>query len=215
MNNVKFQSLGKNQYFDEAYHKRQIYLHHTVSGGMSSTVSAWQSNAERVGAHVLIDGNGDTLVVVPIYAWIHHLGIRQSHFAGISKPKTNLALNQGSIAIELVNWGPVRWEDNGFVNEYQNRILMTEAETIFYPDRYRGYSRFERYTAAQLAALKDCLLWFMSLYNIPAPTDARALFDICPAALQGKAGIFTHSSVRPDKSDCHPQPELIELLNQL
>jgi len=41
------------------------------------------------------------------------------------------------------------------------------------------------------------------------------LFDICEGAIMGKPGIYTHNSYRTDKSDIHPQPEMIQMLNTL
>ena len=34
-------------------------------------------------------------------------------------------------------------------------------------------------------------------------------------AKDGKPGIWTHANVRPDKTDCFPQPELMDMLNGL
>jgi hypothetical protein len=41
------------------------------------------------------------------------------------------------------------------------------------------------------------------------------MWDLNDDALNGKNGIFTHVSYRADKSDMHPQPELVEMLKGL
>ena len=41
------------------------------------------------------------------------------------------------------------------------------------------------------------------------------MWDISDKALAGEAGVWTHVSFRTDKSDCHPQPELIQMLKSL
>ena len=41
------------------------------------------------------------------------------------------------------------------------------------------------------------------------------MWDISENALSGQPGIFTHTSVRSDKTDCHPQPELVRMLIEL
>jgi hypothetical protein len=41
------------------------------------------------------------------------------------------------------------------------------------------------------------------------------IFDINMDALGGIPGIFTHTSYRTDKSDCHPQKELVDMLCNL
>jgi len=45
--------------------------------------------------------------------------------------------------------------------------------------------------------------------------DFSTMFNINQSALELKPGIFTHVNYRTDKSDVYPQPELIQMLNQL
>ena len=42
-----------------------------------------------------------------------------------------------------------------------------------------------------------------------------SIFDIDKRALKGENGIFTHNSVRHDKSDIYPCPRMIEMLKNL
>ena len=46
-------------------------------------------------------------------------------------------------------------------------------------------------------------------------TYNTSMWDISKDALGGKPGIWTHVSYRADKSDCMPQPELINSLQTL
>jgi len=41
------------------------------------------------------------------------------------------------------------------------------------------------------------------------------MWDVNEDALNGEPGVWTHVSYRSDKSDCHPQPELIDVLKSL
>jgi len=43
------------------------------------------------------------------------------------------------------------------------------------------------------------------------------MWDVSQRALSGEPGIWTHVSYRqkPGKTDCHPQPELIEMLKTI
>ena len=41
------------------------------------------------------------------------------------------------------------------------------------------------------------------------------MWEVSQDALCGKPGIYTHVSFRKDKSDCHPQKELIQMLKEL
>ena len=223
--NKRYEHLGDGQYFKEVQQKRQIYIHHTVSSNPLGTINNWRTNSDRIGAHIVIDKNGDCFVTMPINAWVYHLGLRAAHFSGIATPSTNEILNKQSIAIELVSWGGLHVVSNGEVgiyefpictNAYGKAIDIDKHATVYYEKPYRGFWSFEKYSEAQLATLGEVLQWLCLLFDIPKfKGDAQRIFDICPDALQGKAGIFSHSSVRPDKSDCHPQKELINLLNQL
>jgi len=58
----------------------------------------------------------------------------------------------------------------------------------------------------------------MSKYNIPFKYDYDVLFGtgtVSRAALSGEKGVYTHNSVRTDKSDVFPQKELIEMLKSI
>jgi hypothetical protein len=41
------------------------------------------------------------------------------------------------------------------------------------------------------------------------------MFEFSSDAIDGKPGVWTHVSFRKDKSDCHPQPELIDMLKTI
>jgi hypothetical protein len=41
------------------------------------------------------------------------------------------------------------------------------------------------------------------------------MFDVSKEALSGESGIWSHTSFRSDKSDIHPQGELIKMLKSL
>ena len=78
-------------------------------------------------------------------------------------------------------------------------------------DRYRGYKYYEKYTDKQIAALKDVLEYLTKKYDIPFEYK-EDMWDVSKDALNGVSGIYSHTSYRADKSDCHPQPELISMI---
>ena len=41
------------------------------------------------------------------------------------------------------------------------------------------------------------------------------MWEVSAEALKGKQGVWSHTSFRFDKSDIHPQPEIIEMLKSL
>jgi len=83
-----------------------------------------------------------------------------------------------------------------------------------YEQGFRGFYGFEKYTDAQIEAVRELLVFWNERYKIPLDYHDD-MWDISNEALAGKAGVWTHVSYRKDKSDCHPQPELIEMLKSL
>ena len=62
--------------------------------------------------------------------------------------------------------------------------------------------------------MEKLLRYWGGLYGIPLTYNAD-IWDVCPRALKGESGVFTHNSVRYDKVDVSPQPKLIEMLRSL
>lgn len=154
----------------------------------------------------------------------------------------NIALNQMSIAIELDSGGgltrfptpaplpftpmPPKGGDGNaqYVSNFGK--VYKASDVVHYGMGYRGFDYYERYSDAQIAATKNLITELMGYYNIgpgarsscfeyPVPATNslfESIFDINTNALGGVGGIYTHTSYRTDKSDCHPQPELINML---
>ena len=59
--------------------------------------------------------------------------------------------------------------------------------------------------------MTDLLAFLCDKYSIPSDFKLKS-FDVNKDALNGVPGIYSHTSYRPDKSDVHPQPELIAAL---
>ena len=85
---------------------------------------------------------------------------------------------------------------------------------MYYRDGYRGYFGFEKYTHEQLRALRDLMIDISKRHGIPLNYFPE-MFTFNEKALKGYHGIWSHTSFRPDKSDVHPQIELIEMLKSL
>src|SRR3990167_6592477 len=88
--------LASTQFYTEAFPKKQIYIHHTVSGSFDSVFKWWTSQLERVATAYIIDKDGTIYEVFDPRYWAHHLGLHH---------KRNTELNQQSIGIELVSEG--------------------------------------------------------------------------------------------------------------
>ena len=133
--------------------------------------------------------------------WAHHLGTHE---------KNNTLLNQQSIGIELCNWGSLKLKKSNYIN-YLEQIIPVD-EVYIYDSPFRSSFFYQEYTSKQLESLKNLISYLCETYNIPKDFKTD-MWDISKLALSGNPGIYTHVSFRKDKSDCHPQKELLEILS--
>jgi N-acetyl-anhydromuramyl-L-alanine amidase AmpD len=196
--------LPDDQYYKDVYNKRQIVIHHTVSNGNAKNVIAsWQKTKEKVGVAFVIDREGKVHKAFSSAHWAHHLGTKEIN---------NTILNKQSIGIELCSWGALTFKNGIYYNVAKEEIPKSEVITYVYP--FRGNRYFQKYTEKQLESLKLLLQYLCETYKIPK-TYIPEIWEISKSALRGDKGIFTHVSYRKDKSDCHPQKELEEILKTL
>ena len=201
LNQIINHPLSDNQYFKDLYTKRQIVIHHTVSNGNAKNViDSWQTTKEKVGVAFVIDREGIIHKAFSSAHWAHHLGTKEIN---------NTILNKQSIGIELCSWGALTFKNGIYYNTAKEVIPKEEVITYVYPYRENRY--FQKYNEKQLESLKLLLQYLCETYKIPK-TYIPEMWEISKSALRGDKGIFTHVSYRKDKSDCHPQKELVEVL---
>lgn len=212
---IEAHEFPKTQYFQVKHDKKQIVLHHTVSPvGVMGDISWWMRTPERVGTWCLIDNVGVLHKIFSSSAWCHHLYVhskRNDIDPKYKKGKYNGILNKESIGIEIDSMGGLKFENGKWYDAY-GRVF--NGNVTKYPNGFRGYEGFESYTDKQIATLFNTLKYLSKYYNIPT-TYFPQMWDICCEALEGEKGIFTHVSYRTDKSDCHPQKNLIKMLKSL
>lgn len=189
------------QYYPVECPKNQIVLHHTVSQTVNGTIQDWKNTPERVGVCMIVDRDGTMYQLYSSKFWAHHLGLKSAYIQKHNGTKTNVQLNQNSIGIEIMSWG-------GIGKEQGAKNLIT------YPEGYRGFKTFERYTDAQIESVKNLLLYWGERYNIPLDYN-EDMWDVSLNALNGKSGIWSHSSFLDEKSDIAPQPNMVEMLKKL
>lgn len=192
------------QYNPTAFTKKQIVLHGTNSALSSQQISSsWQTNPFKFGVHFIIDRDGSIYQFCESHYWMHHIGFNVNNF---------ITLDQKSIAISLCCVGPVKKVDDHFYT--LSNSVLDKSEVIQYAQEFRGHCYFQRYSDAQLQNLKKLLQKLCNAHKIPTHVSTEK-WDISQAALDGKPGIYTSIHYRPDRSDCHPQKELIEILLSL
>lgn len=195
------------QYIPIPVNKTQIVLHHTVSGaGVDGDIGHWLSSKARVATSVIIDRKGVIHQCFSTKYWAHHLGVKTGFIREQGTTKTNIELNQSSVGIELDSYGGLVKKDGKFYTVYGNEI--DEKLVVEYKGGFRGFYFYEKYTDAQIDAMTDLLAYLCDKYGIPSKFN-KDMFDVSKKALNGVPGIYSHTSYRSDKSDVHPQKELI------
>jgi len=237
----KFIYFPEKNYIRKPTAKLQLVLHHTASGGQSAAgdILWWEQqvavSGDRVSVSFIVTRDGTILQLFSTQYWAYHLGTTEALIAeygvqGIG----NEALNSGSIGIEIDNWG-------GLINRGGNWYPaaspqspaipiqdVIEYKSPNYPQGYHGYYAFQRYTNEQIESLR------VLIKAISMGSESKKIADALKysgEAMWGtyvggkwlanrdayaqKPGIWTHVSYRPDKSDCQPQPNLVDLLKTL
>lgn len=220
----------ENKYYPIECKKTMVVLHHTVSGpGVRGDIDHWLSLADRIATCIIIDDKGVPFQCFSSKYWAHHLGVKSTYLKanGYSDWSTrNVELNRASIAIEIDNWGGLFLGD-GSVKKFGEKTILTakgkfytfygnivDVEMQEYPQSFRENKYYQKYNEAQLKTVGELLLLWNQRYGIPLDYNSD-MWDVSKNALGGKSGVWTHVSFRGDKSDCHPQPELIEMLKSL
>lgn len=203
--------LSDNQYFQEEAKKTQIYLHHTAGNGNAVAVSRWwQSNADRIATAFVIGNKGTIVQCFSSRHWAYHLGIDGQDFAVHGLRYQNL--NKLSVGIEICNWGPLKHINGKYINYVKGVVDPSEVTVLDKP--YKGNVLWHKYTDEQIESTRQLLVYLCETYNIPK-AYRKEIFAIDPEAFKGTPGIYTHNSVRKDKSDIYPCPRMIEILQAL
>lgn len=212
LNDIIQVDFPDNQYVREQTNKKQIVIHHTVSGqGVDGDIAWWRQTVERIGTAIIIGWDGKIYQCFSSKFWAYHLG------AG------NANLDKQSIGIEIDAWGalirhnrlwyPAKWDDT--LKKFVANTSVRPIQNVqVYEQGFKGFYGYEKYTDAQIDAVKKLLIYWNEKFGIPLNYN-EDMWDISNRAMSGEAGVWTHVSFRKDKSDCHPQPELIQMLKSL
>ena len=208
---IKQVRLKDNQYFAESSPKTQIYLHHTAGNGNAEGVSRyWNGNDSRIATAFIIGENGTIVQCFSSRHWAWHLGIDTEDFARNGAKYSNL--NKLSVGIEVCNWGYLKKKGDKYYNYAGGVVNPSYVTELDQP--YKGYKYWYKYSDAQIESLRQLVVYLCETYDIPK--DYRSeIWSIDKEAFKGSKGIFTHNSVRKDKSDMYPCPRVIEMLKNL
>jgi hypothetical protein len=204
--------------------KKQIYIHHTAGATKSpaKTIRGWNKRTDHVATHYITNNLGDKEQLYADEAWANHLGLKSKVFKAYGYKYQNL--NKVSLGIEMQSYGWCDLKNGKYITYYGNEL---SADRVGRPvDKngnyisYKGHKYYEKYNSQNIAHVKDIVTGWMSKYGIPFVYDYDDLFPnsgqpISSKALSGAPGVYTHNSVRTDKSDVWPQKELIDMLKSI
>lgn len=209
--NLIQERLSPGQFIAEEHPKKQVYLHHTAGGGDARSVSKfWNSNESKIATAFVVGERGEIVQCFSSKHWAWHLGVGSEVFKANKLPFIDL--NKYSIGIELTNWGMLKQVNGKFYN-YVNGVVP-ESKVVKLNQSFKNNTFWYRYTDEQIESTRKLVTYLCETYDIPM--DYRSeIWDIDLNALKNVPGIYTHNSVRRDKSDVYPCPRLIEMLKNL
>jgi len=228
----KWYYLPTGEYFAGPTNKEYAFLHHTAGGANPyQVVDMWAKDTRgKIATEFVLGGpacngkdykhDGVLVQCIPTggYAW--HLGDNGSQH-----------MHSHSVGIEVCNYGYVtkggytsggKWvaKDPGSYYNYGGGLVVND-HVVTLPKAFRGHTTWHRYSEKQLAVLKDWILYIANRDNIDVRKGlieevhkkGAAGFEWNENAYYGRVkGLWTHTSVRKDKVDMFPQPELIDML---
>lgn len=193
----KHNLLKNNQYVHRTTIKTKMCLHHTSGRTAQSSIDWWNKEANRVSTAVMIPRNGEIWELFPTKFWAWALG----------KTKYGTALERESIQFEIANAGGLTKRNGKYYTWYHAEI--NEEDVVEYKEDHRGYKFYERYTDGQVEAIVFALGYYAELHKIKV--DPVKLENFWWGSKEPEA-IYAHTTVRKNKSDIHPQPNLIKAI---
>lgn len=215
--NIDFEGF----YFKQEFRKNQIIWHHSAGWDNARGMFDWwkKDGATHVATAIGISDDGTVWRGFDEKWWSASIGCKSSVFTSNGIPLqyrngriiNNQALDEGSVAVEICNWGgPLTLRDGKYYTWSGATLPVEKVIELNYKGKF-----FEVYTDAEISALKYWTLLNCMRFEIPLDYSYEDFFAVSKKALSGQKGIFTHNSYRSDKNDVSPQPKLIEMAKNL
>jgi|TARA_R110000822_G_scaffold86996_2_gene202522 hypothetical protein len=219
LNDIVRVDFSSNEYIKTAAEKKQIYLHHTAGNSSGvATFNQWGKDGRgRIATCVCIsnvgakEGNGKIVQGFSSKYWAYHLGAKRDIFEAYGIPYT--PLDKYSIGIEICAWGYLEEKADRYYTYINKEIPKEEVCELEEP--YKGHRFYHRYSDEQIRSVENLLRYWSDTYGIPMEYEPWDMWEVSKKALRGESGIFTHNSIRKDKTDIFPQPEMIQMLKSL
>lgn len=222
-------TLPHGEYVKQATKKSQLYLHHSAGrDNVRGMFKYWENQPGRIATAYAIDDPGQIFQGFSHAYWAYHLYIRSAGnqlSPRLLKYKrhieTAIHLEKISIGVEIANFGPLVYREGKYYTWVHNfgcdgpGVTLSENKVYDFGANYnfRGFRFYERYTDNEVQALKLLIEHITDDPSNDIVKDVRGnIFDINDDAFRGKPGIYTHCSVRTDKTDVVPQAHLVDML---
>ena len=213
--------LKKGEYFEDETKKEYIFLHHTAGwNNPYQVIDSWSNDTRgKIATEFVVGGinfknndltyNGMALKCFPKNNHAYHLG----------GAPINGKMHQGSVGIEICNFGWVSLQEKKFLT--YTGAEMPASHVVRLKSKFRGYEYYHKYTEKQIAKVEQLIKYESALHGIDSsiglPTMIKKFgakaFDKYDDIVAGKVkGILSHTNVRSDKTDLSPQPDMMEML---
>lgn len=191
-----YELLDDNQYYHSAQNKKRIVLHHTAGGSAKSSINWWNKYKDHVCTPYIIDRDGTIYELFQPEYWAYALGINSSW------------AEKKSIQIEICNFGWLVEHNGQIFRQAGSQLYPFEGEYVKYQDKHRGHLYYEKYTDAQIESVIYLIDYLSKRFGIKIDDVEKFWwFD-----KDTEKTLISHTTVRKDKSDIHPQPNLIKAI---
>jgi len=203
--------LPVDQYFNIPQVKSSVVLHFTAGGSVAGAVAAWRSDLLQVGTAYIVDREGAIFEIFPPQCWAYHLGIRGAD--------AEHREDKRSIGIELVNFGPLRYQSRVpgqdptgrdgtlycWPNIWRTPYCLGHETGKYIKQEYRGEKYFATYTERQITAASALTAYLCDRFRIePRFLQATGLEEFNLQKAMAHKGILSHQNYRSDKTDVGP-----------
>jgi hypothetical protein len=202
--NITNYPLKRGQWYEEATKKQFVVWHGSEGrtrntpasgrpGRATTSIDAWNLDANRVGAPYLVDRDGTIIKTFDDAGWIYHLGLNG----------TKGRYDRSAVAIEFANEGPLTL-DGDRLYAFGMNTPNTVYTGLHFAAEWRERNYFAELDEAQIDAGIELTLDICGRHEIdPVFYYPSTVFDF-PRCFQ-VATIVCHSNCRKDKLDlCLP-----------
>ncbi|MEA3451028.1 MAG: N-acetylmuramoyl-L-alanine amidase, partial [Bacteroidota bacterium] len=135
LKDIKQIDFPETDYYREKVEKKQICLHHTVSGGSAQAVANyWKSLSNRIATCMIIEKDGTPYQLFGSHYHAGHVGNVKGECEIFKLPFRSPSKN--SFGIELINWGALTKRNDNLYTAYGKEF---KGEHVEYSCSYRNY----------------------------------------------------------------------------